>query len=61
MPVTSMRWASRLVGVEDEESNHQREQAGGFCEGETQNGVAEELTYLIHESVDNSVNIYVCD
>lgn len=33
-----------LVGVEEEESNHQGEQAGGFGEGKAQNGVREKLT-----------------
>jgi hypothetical protein len=33
-----------LVGVEKEEGNHQGEQASSFREGETQDGVREELT-----------------
>lgn len=37
---------SYLVGVEEEESNHEGEQAGSFGEGETQNCVREELASL---------------
>lgn len=33
-----------LVGVEDQEGNHEGEEARGFSESETQNGVREELT-----------------
>ena len=36
-----------LVGVKDQEGNHQREEAGGFREGETQYSVGEELTCSI--------------
>lgn len=35
--------AGRLVGVEEEEGNHEGEQAGGFGEGKTKDGIREEL------------------
>jgi hypothetical protein len=36
--------ASHLSNVKEQEGHHEREQAGGFSEGETQDGVLEELT-----------------
>ena len=46
-----------LVGVEEEESNHEGEQAGGFGEGEAKNGILEELTWStrpVSTSIDGS-------
>ena len=34
-----------LVSVEEEESNHEGEQAGGFGEGKAENGILEELSW----------------
>lgn len=33
----------RLVGVQEQKGHHQREQTRGFCKGETEDGVREEL------------------
>jgi hypothetical protein len=49
-----------LVGVEEEESNHEGEQAGGFGEGEAKNGILEELTWStrpVSTSIDGSRDI----
>lgn len=35
----------RLVGIQKQESNHEREEAGSFGESESQDSVREELTF----------------
>jgi len=52
------RCTLHLVGVQHEERNHEGEEAGGFGEGETKNGVREELTCesIYHQCLAKSVN-----
>jgi hypothetical protein len=42
-----------LVGVENEESDHEGEQSGSFGEGKAQNGIREKLTCTVPKVVSS--------